>query len=304
METRYYETLIAIVEFGSFSGAAAAQHITQSTASRRIAVLEQQFGCSLLDRDGPTVVPTECGRVVVERARRIVSAEQDLRARIAQLGCAPHINLGCTSVFAATHLSCLLQHVSRLDLAGHISVSTGVTSALLAGVEHGDYDVVFVEHCGHPGVGTLESRDLGEDEVLFVSAGTDLAAGDVDLAELLPHVVLTCQRQCCSHVLLESNLHKSGHRIDDFAGVIEVEDLSALRRMVQDTGRLAFVSSNIVATELTAGDLVAHSVEGWQHRRSRAVVARDAETLATWHSMYIEAVAQERIGPGCRIVAG
>lgn len=304
METRYYETLIAVVELGSFSQAAAAQHITQSTASRRIAVLEQQFGCNLLDRDGPTVVPTACGRVVVERARRIVSAEQDLRARVAQLGCAPHINLGCTSLFAATHLSCLMRHVSRLDLAGHISVSTGVTSALLSGVERGDYDVAFVEHCGHPGVGTLESRDLGEDEVLFVSAGSDLAPGVVNLAGLLPHVVLTCQRQCCSHVLLESNLHRSGYSLADFAGVIEVEDISALRRMVSDTGRLAFVSSNMVATELEAGHLVAHTVEGWQHQRNRAVVARDTETLDTWHSVFVDAVAQEGIGPACRVVAG
>jgi len=294
METRYYETLIAVVELGSFSRAAAAQHITQSTASRRIAFLEQQFDCSLLDRGGPTVVPTERGRIVIERARRIVSAEKDLRARVAHLGCVPHINLGCTSVFAATHLSCLLQHVSRLDLAGNVSVSTGVTSALLVGVEHGVYDVAFFEHCGHPGVGKLESRSLGEDEVLFISAGANLTPGVVDLAELLPHVVLTCQRQCCSHILLESNLHRSGYSLGDFAGVIEVEDLSALRRMVSDTGRLAFVSSNMVATELEAGHLVAHTVEGWQHQRDRAVVARDAQTLDTWHSVFADAVAQER----------
>lgn len=303
METRYYETLIAIVELGSFSGAAAAQHITQSTASRRIAVLEQYFGCSLLDRDGPTVVPTECGRVVIERARRIVRAEQDLRARIAQLGCAPHISLGCTSMFAATHLSSLLRRVSRLDLASHVSVSTGVTSDLLAGVEHGDYDVAFVEHCGHPGVGALESRELGEDEVIFVSAGASLAPGVVNPAELLPHVILTCQRQCCTHILLESNLHRSGYSLEDFAGVIEVEDISALRRMVRDTGRLAFVSSNMVAAELEAGHLVSHTVAGWQHRRSRAVVARDAETLATWHSIFTDAVAQERIADRCRVLA-
>lgn len=299
METRYYETLIAIVELGSFSRAAAALHITQSTASRRIAILEQHFGCSLLDRDGPTVVPTECGRVVVERAKRIVSAEQDLRDRVAQIGCAPHINLGCTPMFAATLLSGLLQHVSNLDLASHVSVSTGVTSDLLLGVEHGDYDVAFVEHCDHPGVDELESRYLGEDEVLFVSSGASLAPGVVSIAALLPHVVLTRQRQCCTHILLESNLHRSGHILEDFAGVIEVEDISALRRMVRDSGRLAFVSSNMVAAELEAGDLVAHTVEGWQHRRSRAVVARNTETLDRWHSMFVDAVARERARPEC-----
>lgn len=291
METRYYETLIAIVELGSFSRAATAQHITQSTASRRIAVLEQYCGRSLLNRDGPTVVPTESGCLVIERARRILSAELDLRARVAQLGSAPRITLGCTALFAETLLSRLLPHVSRFDLAGRVTVSTGVTSALLAGVERGDYDVAFVEHCGHPGVAALESSELGEDEVVFVSAGTGLVPGVVDLAELLPHTILTCHRQGCSRILLESNLRRSGCNIEDFAGVTEVEDISTLRRMTGDAGRLAFVSSNMVAAELAAGHLEAHTVGGWQHRRRRAVVARDAETLATWRSVFVDAVA-------------
>lgn len=295
METRYYKTLIAIVELGSFSRAAAAQHITQSTASRRIAVLEQCCGCSLLNRDGPTVVPTETGLLVIKWARRILSAEQDLRAQVAQLGSAPRITIGCTPLFAATFLSRLLPHVSRLESASHVTVSTGVTNVLLAGVEHGDYDVAFVEHCGHPGVAALESSELGEDEVVFVSAGTGLAPGVVDLAELLPNAILTCQRECCSRILLESNLRRSGYNIEDFAGATEVEDISTLRRMVGDVGRLAFVSSSMVAAELAAGHLVAHTVAGWQHRRSRVVVARDAETLATWRSVFVDAVAQERM---------
>ena len=291
METRYYKTLIAIEELGSFSRAAAAQHITQSTASRRIGILEEYCGCSLLNRDGPTVVPTESGRLVIKWARRILSAEQDLRTRVAQLGSAPHITLGCTSLFAATFLSRLLPHVSRLDLSSRVSVSTGVTSTLLAGVEHGDYDVAFVEHCGDLGVAALESSELGKDEVVFVSAGTGLAPGVVDLAELLPYTILTCQLQCCSRILLESNLRRSGCKVEDFAGATEVECLSSLRYVVSDADRLAFVPRSLVAAELAAGHLKAHTVGGWQHWRSRAVVARDAETLATWRSVFVDAVA-------------
>lgn len=291
METRYYETLIAIVEHGSFSRAAAAQHITQSTASRRIRVLEQYCGCTLLNRDGPTVLPTESGLLVIKWARRILSAEQDLRARVAQLGSAPRITIGCTPLFAATLLSRLLPHVSGTDLASRVTVSTGVTSTLLAGVEHGDYDVAFLEHCGHPGVAELESSEIGEDEVVFVSAGTDIAPGVVDLDELLRHAILTCQRQCCTRILLETNLRRSGHNIEDFTGATEVDDIATLRRMVRDPGRLTFVSSMLVAAELAVGQLEAHTVNGWQHRRSRAVVARDAETLDTWRSVFFDAVA-------------
>lgn len=291
METRYYETLIAIVEHGSFSRAAAAQYITQSTASRRIRVLEEYCGCALLSRDGPMVVPTETGLLVIKWARRILSAEQDLRTRVAQLGRAPRITIGCTPLFAATFLSRLLPHVSRLESASHVTVSTGNTSTLLAGVEHGDYDVAFVEHCGDLGAATLESSELGKDEVVFVSAGTGLAPGVVDLAELLPYTILTCQLQCCTRILLESNLRRSGCKVEDFAGATEVECLSTVRHMVSDADRLAFVPRSLVAAELAAGHLNAHTVRGWQHWRSRAVVTRDPETLANWRSVFVDAAA-------------
>jgi len=197
----------------------------------------------------------------------------------------------------------LLPHVSRADLPSRVTVSTGVTSTLLAGVEHGDYDVAFLEHCGHPGVGVLESSELGEDEVVFVSAGTGIQPGVVDLEELLPYPILTCQRQCCTRILLESNLRRSGFNIEDFAGATEVDDIAMLCRMIGDPGRLTFVSTMLVAADLAAGRLQAHTVDGWQHRRSRTVVARDAETLATWRSVFVEAVAKERVAQE-RLAAG
>ena len=56
------QSFVAIVETGSFTRAAERIHLTQSTLSQQMRRLEQQLGCTLLDRSGRQVVTTAQGR--------------------------------------------------------------------------------------------------------------------------------------------------------------------------------------------------------------------------------------------------
>ena len=50
MEIRQLEALVGIAEHGTFSGAAEALGTVQSNISNRIARLESELGCELVDR--------------------------------------------------------------------------------------------------------------------------------------------------------------------------------------------------------------------------------------------------------------
>lgn len=71
MELRHLDTLLAIEQEGSFTAAADALHTVQSNVSDMIRQLEDELGVSLLVRGRRGAEPTEFGRVVIERARRI-----------------------------------------------------------------------------------------------------------------------------------------------------------------------------------------------------------------------------------------
>lgn len=78
------QTLVRVVELGSFSAAARELGSTQSAVSKQVAALERQLGAQLLARSTRALRLTEAGERYVDEARRLVAeiaeAESQLRA--------------------------------------------------------------------------------------------------------------------------------------------------------------------------------------------------------------------------------
>jgi DNA-binding transcriptional LysR family regulator len=80
VELRHLRCLIAIVDNGGFTGAAAELSLSQPAVSRALAALERALGVRLLRRTSREVVPTTAGERVLARARRLlVDAEELVR---------------------------------------------------------------------------------------------------------------------------------------------------------------------------------------------------------------------------------
>lgn len=71
MTTDQARLFLTIVETGSFTEAAARHDMTQSAASKQIRALEDELGFALLDRSHRHATPTEFGRRVLPRCRRL-----------------------------------------------------------------------------------------------------------------------------------------------------------------------------------------------------------------------------------------
>src|SRR5512139_636477 len=69
---------LALAEHGSFVRAAAALHISQPALSRSIQGLERSFGSELFLRSSGGVVPTDVGRLYLERARDLLRMADEL----------------------------------------------------------------------------------------------------------------------------------------------------------------------------------------------------------------------------------
>lgn len=94
-ELQHLRQVIALAEHGSFVRAAATLHISQPALSRSIQQLEQRFGSQLFLRTTAGVVPTDLGRVYIERARDVLRLADDLDREAVSQG---HLRSGRVAV--------------------------------------------------------------------------------------------------------------------------------------------------------------------------------------------------------------
>lgn len=69
---RGMETFVAVVECGSFTGAAARLEMSAVMVGKYIALLEGQLGTRLLERNTRRQSLTDAGRVYFDEARRVL----------------------------------------------------------------------------------------------------------------------------------------------------------------------------------------------------------------------------------------
>lgn len=72
------DLFLKAVRLGSLSRAAQASHVSLSTASRRLAYLEQQLGTPLLARQHDGVAPTPAGEALARHARVVMASVETL----------------------------------------------------------------------------------------------------------------------------------------------------------------------------------------------------------------------------------
>lgn len=124
------EAFVAVCDAGSM--ALAAQHLglSQSAISQAIKALEAEMGIALLDREVRPAVATHAGRVLRERASRLLSQARSMVEQVRATARQEHtqIHLGCVDSFAATVGPQLIRALS--GSAQQILMWSGLTPTL------------------------------------------------------------------------------------------------------------------------------------------------------------------------------
>jgi DNA-binding transcriptional LysR family regulator len=128
MDIRRLKQVIAVSKFGSFTEAAKALSLTQSTITKSVSELENELGFSIFHRNSRCTTETDRGAIFISEARRIVSGFDDFVQRfsddelnankLVRLGVAPPLLSGVISKkvqsFVAQYPRVRL-HVSAMD---------------------------------------------------------------------------------------------------------------------------------------------------------------------------------------------
>src|SRR3954470_2587299 len=98
MELRQVEYVVAVVDHGGFTRAAAALHVTQPSLSSGVATLERELGVALFHRLGRRVALTSAGEAILAPAQRLLREAASVRDAVAGVAELVHGTLDLVSL--------------------------------------------------------------------------------------------------------------------------------------------------------------------------------------------------------------
>jgi DNA-binding transcriptional LysR family regulator len=243
--------LDAIVESGSFAGAALRLHKTQSAVSYAVKKLEGELGVALFDRSGHRAELTPAGRLVLEQGRSLLSGARRLRGLAAELqdGWEPSLDLVLDGIVPLEPVLAALRQLADEGVPTRIQLKTEFLWGGQHRFEAEDADLMLVKN--YRPRDRYVVRPMPEVTAVLCCAPTHpLAALEaVDLGALHDHVELSIQ---------DSSGADMGEDATAFGGprVYYLGDFRAKRVALTMGLGFGWVPEGLVAGDLESGALV------------------------------------------------
>jgi DNA-binding transcriptional LysR family regulator len=244
---------VEVARSGSVSRAADSLFVTQPALTARLQRLESDLGAPLFVRTHRGMRLTEAGNAFLPYAVRAIETLADGRRLVNafERGGAGRLALGAAPAVSTYVLPALLKRFAVGHPRVEVSVRTGHSEEVLELVLRGQVDLGLVRALRHP---DIESTPLYEDElVLVVEPDHRLAArGRIEL-EKLGHEQLILFDRTSSYTELTHALFRGAGVVP--SGVMELDNIDAAKKMVQEGFGVALLPHTAVADELAAGIL-------------------------------------------------
>lgn len=174
MDIDFLANLLLVVDSGSMAEAARRVGVTPAAIAQQIQALERELEVSLLVRAGRTVIPTEAGHRVIERARGLVRECSELRAFALEGEAAGELRIGTITTALLSLLPDVLASFSTAFPQAKVLIRAGTSMELYDTLQRGDLDVAV---CLHPVFALTKAYDwhLLREEAIVVLAPSRLA---------------------------------------------------------------------------------------------------------------------------------
>jgi DNA-binding transcriptional LysR family regulator len=247
------QAFVTVAREGSVSRAAEGLFLTQPALTARLQGLEREVGASLFIRTSRGMRLSEAGHAFLPYAVRALETLADGRRQVDALerGGGGQLTLGAAPAVSTYVLPIVLKRFAATHPRIAVRVRTGHSEEVLAQVLAEQVDVGLVRALRHP---EIESTLLYEDRlVLVVTPDHPFSAAKTIEMEALRHEQLILFDRTSSYYELTSALFRQAGITP--VGVMELDNIEAAKKMVQQGFGIALLPRTAVASELKVGTL-------------------------------------------------
>ncbi|KYP79627.1 LysR family transcriptional regulator [Ferroacidibacillus organovorans] len=282
MHLESHEVFCAVVEYGSVTKAAIALHMTQSTASRHLQALEDEYGGLLCERSALGLTLTPLGRALYPYSCDLVncharSKEELLRLR--QEG--GDIAVGATQSIGEYLLPRILGRVRKQHPHANIRMRISNTAGILEDLQRHRIDIALVEGVVHQ-PGDLQVTRWRTDELVLV-CGHDHPFATLDaivLQDLIGQPLLMREEGSGTREVTEVALENVG-LLSSLSVAMELGSIQAIKSAIEAGLGIAFLSKLTIEEECASRRLRVLPIRDFRVTRHLSIVERP-ERYAKW----------------------
>lgn len=194
---------VAVCETRNMTHAATRLLRTQSAVSLSIKRIEELLGLVVLERGPRAVRPTAAGEQLLNHARKLLAAHDQMLDEIAEPALEGSVRLGTPEDFATSYLSQVLARFAQSHPRVALEVSCDLTLNLIERFGRGEFDLVLIKR--EP-AGAEAGVRVWREPLVWASA----PGFDIEAAETLPLVV--SPNPCVYRARALNALDRSGRR--------------------------------------------------------------------------------------------
>lgn len=266
------EAFLTVAERRSVSAAAGVLYVTQPALTTRLKNLERELGVDLFVRTSRGMRLTAEGRAFRPHAQRalqsLAAGRELLRER--REGRVGELIVGAAPAISTYVLPLVLRTFQASFPNVHLIVRTGHSEDVLELVLREQVQIGLVRDLPHPAV---TSTPLYEDEIVLVVHPQHRLAGEPSIAvqELGDERLILFDRTSSYFVLTSAFFREAGVVP---RGVMELDNVDATKKMVEQDLGIAFLPYTAVRGELAAGTLHEVAIDGYEPVRRPIVAIR------------------------------
>lgn len=296
MEDHRLRAFCLIVEMKSFSKAAEVKFMTQSAMSHLIRNLEDEIGVRLLHRTGKTITPTPAGRLLYERAKKILDQYKTLESDIYDLvgKIRGDLQLGASATAARYLLPQVFYDFAKTHPEVRINLSVSNSDEIINRVLGGTIDLGIVE--GKIRGAALIMEAIAEDEIVLIASDDNPLSRkkQIVLKDLISQPFIMPQEGSGVRELVEEFLNSARIPLQEIHVLMTVGDPELVIQMVQSGLGISFVSKWSTFRALKEGTIMLLPLQGKRILRKFFLIRLEREPSTMVLRTFVEFVRAYR----------
>lgn len=255
-------TLLAVVEYKSYTQAAQHLSLTQPAVTQHIKQLEKELNVKIFNRVGRETKPTNQGNIVIQYARRSIALYKRMQQNI--LDAQRHkrsLTVGVTHTAESNAVAEVLAKYSAKNPGTSITIITDTIKNLYNMLKSYEVDLAVVE--GKIDDDSINSILLDTDSLMLVVSNNHPLAKKsmVTINELKKQPLILRRPSSGTMNLFISHLESHNISLDDFNVILEVDNIATIKALIRRDIGVSILAKSACMDEVKKGKITVLPIE-------------------------------------------